>query len=124
MQICMRHATLHAEGVKMDKENIIELTGEDGDVLKAEYLDTVLVDDQEYVVLVPVSDEEEKDGCDCDSCGCDDCGETEVIIMKIQKNGTEEFLVPVEDDEELERAFVAFQEQSEYCECEDEEDEE
>jgi hypothetical protein len=104
----------------MDKENIIELTGEDGDVLKAEYLDTVLVDDQEYVVMVPVGEEGCEDGCDCG--GCDSCGETEVIIMKVQKNGDEEFLIPVEDDEELERAFVAFQEQSEFCE--DDEDEE
>ena len=108
----------------MDNENIIELTGEDGDVLKAEYLDTVLVDDQEYVVMVPVDEDGCGDGCG-DDCGCDGCGsggETEVIIMKVQKNGDEEFLVPVEDDEELERAFVAFQEQSEFCE--DEEDEE
>ena len=107
----------------MDNENIIELTGEDGDVLKAEYLDTVLVDDQEYVVMVPV----DEDGCG-DSCGhegCESCGEgeTEVIIMKVQKNGDEEFLVPVEDDEELERAFVAFQEQSEFCEDDEEEEE-
>jgi hypothetical protein len=104
----------------MDNENIIELTGEDGDVLKAEYLDTVLVDDQEYVVMVPVAEDGCEDGCGCD--GCDSCGETEVIIMKVQKNGDEEFLIPVEDDEELERAFVAFQEQSEFCE--DEEDDE
>lgn len=106
----------------MDNENIIELTGEDGDVLKAEYLDTVLVDDQEYVVMVPV----DEDGCNCGDEGCGsegcDCGETEVIIMKVQKNGDEEFLVPVEDDEELERAFVAFQEQSEFCEDEEEEE--
>ena len=106
----------------MDKENIIELTGEDGDVLKAEYLDTVLVDDQEYVVMVPVDEEGCGDSCGCD--GCDSCGETEVIIMKVQKNGDEEFLIPVEDDEELERAFVAFQEQSEFCEDEDEDEEE
>ncbi len=109
----------------MDNENIIELTGEDGEVLKAEYLDTVLVDEQEYVVMIPVDGE----GCGEDGCdGCDSCGETEVIIMKIQKKDGEEFLEPVDDDEELERAFVAFQEQSEYYgddedEDEDEEDE-
>lgn len=103
----------------MDNENIIELTGEDGDVLKAEYLDTVLVDENEYVVMVPLDEHE----CGDEGCaGCESCGETEVIIMKVQKNGDEEFLVPVEDDEELERAFVAFQEQSEFCE--DDEDEE
>ncbi len=93
----------------MDYENeIIELTGENGDSIKCEYLDTVLVEDSEYVVLLPL----DEDSCGCDSCGCDDdeCG-AEVIIMKIEKNGEEEYLVPVEDDEELERAFEAFQDQ-------------
>jgi hypothetical protein len=104
----------------MDYENeIIELTGEDGDSIKCEYLDTVLVDDSEYVVLLPVDEE----GHSCDSCDCDDdeCG-SEVIIMKIEKDGDEEYLVPVEDDEELEKAFEAFQEQidAEYDEDEDE----
>ena len=31
--------------------------------------------------------------------------------MRIEKNGDEEYLVPVEDEEELENAFEAFQEQ-------------
>ncbi|NLB77889.1 MAG: DUF1292 domain-containing protein [Clostridiaceae bacterium] len=93
----------------MEYENeIIELTGENGDSIKCEYLDTVLVDDSEYVVLLPLDEE----GCSCDSCGCDDdeCG-AEVIIMKIEKSGEEEYLVPVEDDDELEKAFEAFQDQ-------------
>ena len=54
----------------------------------------------------------DEEGCSCDSCGCDDdeCG-AEVIIMKIEKSGEEEYLVPVEDDDELEKAFEAFQDQ-------------
>lgn len=110
----------------MDYENeIIELTGEDGDIIKAEYLDTVLVDEHEYVVLLPVGE----DGCGCGACDCgDDEAESEVIIMRIEKNGEEEFLVPVEDEEELEKAFEAFQEQvdedMEEYEDEDEEEEE
>ncbi len=39
--------------------------------------------------------------------------------MKIEKNGDDEFLVPVEDDDELEKAFEAFQDQ-----IDDEEDDE
>lgn len=102
----------------MDYENeIIELTGEDGDTIKCEYIDTVLVDDDEYVVLLPL----DEDGCGCDECG-DDC-ESEVIIMKIDRNGDEEYLVPVEDDDELEKAFEAFQEQlDEYDEDEEDDD--
>lgn len=101
----------------MDYEReIIELTGEDGDTIKAEYLDTVLVDDNEYVVLLPV----DEDTCSC--CDDDDC-ESEVIIMKIEKNGDEEYLVPVESEAELERAFDAFQDQVEAYD-DDEDDEE
>ena len=44
--------------------------------------------------------------------------------MKIEKNGDEEYLVPVEDEAELEKAFEAFQEQAEEYEDEDEEEEE
>ena len=40
----------------MDENEIIELTGENGDTIKAEYLDTVLVDDKEYVVLLPIDE--------------------------------------------------------------------
>ncbi|HHW22690.1 MAG TPA: DUF1292 domain-containing protein [Clostridiaceae bacterium] len=101
----------------MDYENeIIELTGENGDSIKCEYLDTVLVDDTEYVVLLPLDEESEG----CHSCDCDDdeCG-AEVIIMKIEKSGDEEYLVPVEDDDELERAFEAFQDQIDEDEDED-----
>ena len=71
------------------QDEIIELTGEDGDTIKCEYLDTVLVDDDEYVVLLPI--DEEHGQCD----GCEECEETEVIIMKIERNGDEEYLVPV-----------------------------
>ena len=102
----------------MDNEReIIELTGEGGDTIKAEYLDTVLVDDNEYVVLLPV----DEDACSC--CDGEDC-DSEVIIMKIEKNGEEEYLVPVEDEMELEKAFDAFQDQMDEYEDDEEEEEE
>jgi hypothetical protein len=99
----------------MDYENgIIELTGEEEDVIEAEYLDTVLMDDNEYVVLLPVDENT------CEEC--DDCV-SEVIIMKIEKDGDEEYLVPVEDDDELDKAFEAFQEQIEDYDYDDEDGE-
>lgn len=103
----------------MDYENeFIELTGENGDTIKCEYLDTVLVDDNEYVVLLPL----DEDNCSACECGDDECG-AEVIIMKIENNGDEEYLVPVEDEEELDKAFEAFQEQlDEEDDFDDEED--
>ena len=62
--------------------------------------DTVLVEDNEYVVLLPLDGE--ADGCDSCDCGDHECT-YEVIIMKIDKNEDGEFLIPVEDDDELKR---------------------
>lgn len=102
----------------MEYENeVIELTGENGDTMKCEYLDTVLMDDEEYVVLLPL----DEDGSGCEGCD-EECG-SEVVIMKIEKSGDEEYLVPVEDDEELEKAFEAFQEQIDEEDEDEDEDE-
>ena len=76
-------------------ENIIELVDEEGNMSEFEYLDTVLVDETEYVILVPAGIKEEEEI-------------EEIVIMKIDKSGEEEILVAVEDDEELQRAYDAF----------------
>lgn len=100
----------------MEDDNIIELTDEDGDILKAQYLDTIELDGNEYIVMEPI---EEESLCECglgfEDCICETREETVVIIMKVQNQGDEEFLVPIEDENELERAFLAFQEQSVFC---------
>jgi hypothetical protein len=110
------NSSIEGRKIMMDYEReIIELTGEDGDIIKAEYLDTVLVDDNEYVVLLPADENH------CEEC--DECV-TEVIIMKIEKDGDEEYLVPVLDDDELEKAFEAFQNQIDDYDYDDEDEDE
>ena len=42
-------------------DNIIILNDENGNEVKFEFLDLVELDDEEYVVLLPVSDEGEED---------------------------------------------------------------
>ena len=87
------------DGEELD--NIIVLNDEDGKELKFEFLDLVELDDEEYVVLLPVAEEgEEEDG--------------EVVILKLEDNddedSEEESYVSVEDEDVLNKVFEIFKE--------------
>ncbi len=81
-------------------DNIIILNDENGNEVKFEFLDLVELDDEEYVVLLPVSDEGEED-------------EGEVVILKLEdtdEESEEESYVGVEDEEILNKVFEIFKE--------------
>ena len=81
-------------------DNIIILNDEDGKEVKFEFLDLVELDEEEYVVLLPVSDEGEED-------------EGEVVILKLEdtdEESEEESYVGVEDEEILNKVFAIFKE--------------
>ena len=81
-------------------DNIIILNDENGNEVKFEFLDLVDLDDEEYVVLLPVSDEGEED-------------EGEVVILKLEdtdEESEEESYVGVEDEEILNKVFAIFKE--------------
>lgn len=81
-------------------DNIIVLNDENGNEVKFEFLDLVELDDEEYVVLLPVSEEGEED-------------EGEVVILKLEdtdKDSDEESYVGVEDEEILNKVFAIFKE--------------
>ncbi|NLO39679.1 MAG: DUF1292 domain-containing protein [Ruminiclostridium sp.] len=91
-------------------DNIIELTGENGETIQVEFLATVKLEDQEYAVMHSLEDSDDED-------------EGEVIIMRMEKDGEEDFLVSIEDEDELDRAFEAFkQAASDEFDFEDDED--
>ena len=81
-------------------DNIIILNDEDGNEVKFEFLDLVQLEDEEYVVLLPVAEEgEEEDG--------------EVVILKLEdtdEDSDEESYVGVEDEETLNKVFDIFKE--------------
>ena len=82
-------------------DNIIILNDENGNEVKFEFLDLVELDDEEYVVLLPVAEEgEEEDG--------------EVVILKLEDNddedSEEEAYVSVEDEDVLNKVFEIFKE--------------
>lgn len=81
-------------------DNIIVLNDEQGNEVKFEFLDLVELDEEEYVVLLPVSEEGEED-------------EGEVVILKLEdadENAEEESYVGVEDEEILNNVFAIFKE--------------
>ena len=81
-------------------DNIITLTDEDGKESNFELLDLVELDDEEYVVLLPVTEEGEEE-------------EGEVVILKLEdtdEDSEEESYVGVEDEEILNKVFEIFKE--------------
>ena len=83
-----------------DLYNIVILNDEDGNEVKFEFLDLVELDDEEYVVLLPVVDE-----------GVEEEGE--VVILKVEDTDDdteEESYVSVEDEDVLNKVFEIFKE--------------
>ena len=81
-------------------DNIIVLNDENGNEVKFEFLDLVELDDEEYVVLLPMTEEGEED-------------EGEVVILKLEdtdEDSDEESYVGVEDEEILNKVFAIFKE--------------
>ena len=88
------------EGEELE-DNIIRLNDEDGNEVQFEFLDLVELDNEEYVVLLPINDDGEED-------------EGEVVILKIEdnedENSEEESYVSVEDEAILNQVFEIFKE--------------
>ena len=81
-------------------DNIIVLNDENGNEVKFEFLDLVELDEEEYVVLLPVSEDGEED-------------EGEVVILKLEdtdEDAEEESYVGVENEEILNKVFAIFKE--------------
>lgn len=83
-----------------ERDDIVVLVDENGDEVQFEHLDTIEMDDNEYVILLPVSEtgETQEEGA-----------VDEVVILKIEHNDEgEDSFVSVEDEEELNAVFDEF----------------
>ncbi len=83
-----------------DLDNIVILNDEEGNEVKFEFLDLVELDEEEYVVLLPVTEEGEEE-------------EGEVVILKVEdtdEDTEEESYVSIEDEEVLNKVFEIFKE--------------
>lgn len=79
-------------------DNIIVLNDEDGNEINFEFLDLIEYEGEEYVVLLPVEEEENSD---------------EVVILKIEdteEDDEEGSYVSIEDEEILNAVFEIFKE--------------
>ena len=81
-------------------DNIIILNNENGEEVKFEFLDLVELDNEQYVVLLPVTDEDSEE-------------EGEVVILKLEdsdEDSEEESYTSVDDEETLMKVFNIFKE--------------
>ena len=79
-------------------DNILVLNDENGEEVPFEFLDVIEYEGEEYVVLLPVEEDEEDDG--------------EVVILKIEdtESEEEESYVSVDDEDVLNAVFEIFKE--------------
>ncbi len=93
-------------------DNIIVLNDENGEEVPFEFLDLIELDGEEYVVLLPVEEDEEEAG--------------EVVILKVEdtESEEEESYVSVDDEDTLNKVFEIFKEKfkDEFNFIEDEEE--
>ena len=80
-------------------ENIIILNDDEGNEVKFEFLDLIKYEDEDYVVLLPVPEEENDE-------------DSEVVILKLEETDSEdeESYVSVDDEETLSAVFDIFKE--------------
>ena len=88
------------EGVNEELDNVIVLNDEDGNEVNFEFLDLIELEGEEYVVLLPISEEGEED-------------EGEVVILRVEdtdEDSEEESYVSVDDETTLNQVFEIFKE--------------
>jgi len=79
------------------ESNIIELVDENNEVVQFEHLLTLDFDDRQYIVLLPVGEDEP------------DSDESEVVILRVEQDDEgNDIYVSIEDEDELEEVFQAF----------------
>lgn len=86
-----------------DYDRLIETVDEEGNIVKFELIDIVLVDEDEYGILVPADSQDDDNN--------------EAVIMKLKKVDEDFVFEYIDDDEEFQKVVDAIEE------LEDDEDE-
>ena len=88
------HGHSHEEEMEFDLEDgILTFTDEEGNDVQFQILDTLTVDEKQYLVVMPVSEDNEDTG---------------VVILEINEEDGEEVYDTVIDDEVADRVFEEF----------------
>ena len=77
-------------------DNIVVLTDDTGKDTEFEWLDTVEMNDNQYIILLPTDEEDAE----------------EVVILKMEASEEEENFIPVEDEDELNQVYDIFKERN------------
>ncbi|MCL2355502.1 MAG: DUF1292 domain-containing protein [Oscillospiraceae bacterium] len=77
-------------------DNVVILNDEDGKEVKFEFLDLIEFEEQSYIVLLPLEEDEE------------DAGEVVILQVEDSESEEEESYVSVEDQEVLQKVFDIF----------------
>ena len=87
-----------------ERDDIVVLVDEDGGEVEFEHIDTIEMNGNEYVILLPLEEGESED----------DEAADEVVILKIEHNAEgEDSFVSVEDESELNSVFEEFKQRME-----------
>ncbi len=79
-----------------ERDDIVILVGEDGEEVEFEHIDTIEMNGNEYVVLIPVEEQENEEV-------------EEVVILKVDHSDDgEDSFVTIDDEDELNNVFEEF----------------
>ena len=84
---------------------IIKTVGENGEEVELKLLDIVTVDDKDYALLLPVDEEANED--------------SEVVLMRLKKEGEEYLFETIDDDDEFNEVAKILAEEEDEDEEED-----
>ena len=84
------------EEMQEELDNVIVLTDDEGNDVEFEWLDTVEMGESQYIVLLPIEDEEAE----------------EVVILKMEADDEVENFIAVEDEKELNEVYDLFKERN------------
>lgn len=81
------------------RDDVVVLVDENGEEVEFEHIDTIEMNGNEYVVLAPISEEDDEE-----------LDEEEVVILKVEhgEDGEDTFIT-IEDDDEIDDVFDEFQ---------------
>lgn len=83
-----------------EEDNILELVGDDGQTVQYELLDVVPYQDQEYIVVVPTTGDEETDS------------QVEIYLIKPDEGEETETYVSIEDEDTEMAVYKEFQDRN------------
>ena len=83
--------------------NFVTLTDDEGNDIELEYVDALEHNGTTYMAFFPVVEEDSEDEQNEEEYG--------LIILKSQMENGEEFLVTIEDEEEIDKVYDLFMEQ-------------